>query len=85
MFSDVGTRKYHAAIAKPRTVTNTNGLLWHRLDRDRKRDIFVSVVLVGDVNVVTCPHIITNLNGKVPHDAAPLANEATIANGHNAF
>jgi hypothetical protein len=34
---------------------------------------------------VTGPHIIANLDGKVPDNSTPLANEATVANGHDAF
>ena len=74
MFSDIGTWKYDAAIAKPRTVTDTYGLLWHRLYRDRKSDIFVAVVLVGDVNIVTSPHVIANVNGEMANDSTPLAD-----------
>ncbi len=36
------------------------------------------MVLVGDVDVVTGPHIVADLDRQVPDDARPAADEASI-------
>ena len=55
----------------------------HRLLRDRPVDVLVAVVLVGDVHVVTRPHVVADLDREVPDDAAALADQASVADAHH--
>ena len=43
------------------------------------------MILVGDVHIVTCPDIITNLYGEVPNNARTFSDQATIPNRHNSI
>ena len=70
-------------MADPRSITDHDFPLGLYLTRDRGGDIFVTMVLVSDVNVMPSPHIVTNHNSKMTHDPAPPPNQTTIANTHN--
>ena len=78
MFADIGAWKYDASVAKPRSVTDAYRFFRHRLYRDGKSDVFVPMVLIGDVNVVSGPHVITDFDGKMAHDSTALPNQAPI-------
>jgi hypothetical protein len=41
------------------------------------------MILVRDVHVMACPHIVTNGDGEVTNDAASFSNEATISDLYN--
>ena len=41
------------------------------------------MVLIGDVHIVTSPHIVADLNGEMPNDAAPPSDQATVTYLHD--
>lgn len=83
MLADAGAREHYRAVADPRTVADHNFSLGLYLLGNRGRDVFVTVVLIGYVDVMSCPNIVTNLNSKMTDDPAPPPNQTTIANAHH--
>ena len=57
-------------------VTGRSGWLCCEIGR---LDVLVAVVLVGDVHVVARPDVVADLDRQVADDAAPLADEAAVA------
>jgi hypothetical protein len=41
------------------------------------------MVLVGDVYVMSCPHIMTNINSQVADYPASASNQTPVANAHD--
>ena len=47
---------------------------------NRDIDIVVAMILIGDVNVMTCPHIVTDVDRKVSDNSRTTTDQTTIAN-----
>jgi hypothetical protein len=41
------------------------------------------MVLVGDIDVMSSPNIVSNLNSKMANDPAPAPNQTTITDAHH--
>ena len=79
MLANRGSWKHDGAVAEPTAITNRHRLLGHRLLRNRDGEILITMVLIGDVHVMTGPNIVTDLNSEVANDSAALADQAAIA------
>ena len=79
MLADVRTWQHDAAVAKPSTVTNRHRSFGHDLHRDRQIEVFVPVILISDVDMVSSPHVVADLDPQVANNPTPLANEAPVA------
>ncbi len=63
---------------EPRPVADRHGTLRHHLLGDRQVRVGVAVVLIGDVDVVTGPHVVADHDLQVADDATPLADQASV-------
>ena len=78
---DRRARQHHRAVPEPRARPDAHGAGCRELLADRERDVFVAVVGVGDVDVMAGEHVVADLDREVPDDAAPLPDEAPVADG----
>jgi len=81
--SDGHARKDHRAVPQPRPGADGDRTLGLGLPRDRRGEILVSVVLVGDVDVVPGPYVVADRDGKVTHDSAVATDQATVPDRHH--
>lgn len=70
-------------MADPRSRADRYFALWHRLNRDGKVHVFVPVILVGDVHIVTRPHIISDADREMSDDSTSLADQTPVSNFHD--
>src|SRR4029078_7487324 len=80
---DAGPGEHDGAVAQPRAGAHDHRPLGHDLARDREPEGPVTVFLVGDVDVVAGPDVVPDLDREVPDDAAPLADQAAVADPHH--
>ena len=69
MFSDARSRKNDCPSTQPRTITYGDRSLNLRLLLYRNGYVFITMVLIGDVDMVPSPNIISDVNGEMPNDA----------------
>jgi hypothetical protein len=79
VFTDVRTRQHDAAMAQPGTVADRYWPFRHDLHGNREIEVFVAVILIGDVDMMAGPNVIADLDSQVTDDATPFTNEAPVA------
>ena len=67
----------------PYTITNCDRSLGLYLLRDRSAHVLVTVILVGDVDVVTRPDVIANIDTEMTDDSAPSSDQTPVTDSHN--
>lgn len=66
-------------MSNPGSIADRDSALWLSLTRDRHRDVRVTVILIGDVDVVSRPHVVSDLDREVTHDSAPAPNQTPVS------
>ena len=54
-----------------------------RLNRDRTLHIEISMVLIGDVDVMSGPHVVADVDSQMTDDSATAADEASITDANH--
>ena len=70
--------QHDRAVAEPAAVADRDRLVLPHLGPDRQVEVFVAVVLIGDVHVVAGPDVVADLDALVADDADALAERAAI-------
>ena len=83
MTSDRRPRQHDCSVTEPTAVADSHRFLGLRLNRDRTLDIDVTMVLIGDVDVMSRPHVVTDVDGQVTDDSTTTANEASITDANH--
>ena len=83
MSANPGSRQHDGAVSQPRTVSDRNGTLGHRLLGDRPGHVAIVMILIGDVDVVTGPDVVADIDLEMAHDAAAFSDQAAIANRYH--
>ena len=79
MAADARAGQHDRAVPEPGPGADRHRLVLPHLHADRQVDVFVAVVLVGDVHVVTGPDVVADLDALVADDADALAERAAVA------
>src|SRR5262245_41013321 len=78
MLADARAGQDDRAVPEPGAVADGHGFVGPHLHADRQVDVFVTVVLVGDVDVVAGPDVVADLDPFVADDADALAEHAAV-------
>ena len=79
MLTDVGPRQDHTSSTDPGSFTDDHHLLGLSLHRDGDINSLVSVILIGDVHMVSCPYVIANVYSQVTNNSATTTDKTSIA------
>jgi pantoate--beta-alanine ligase len=83
--TDPSAGQHHRSVPEPRSVSDDDRAFGHRLFGNGQTDVFVSVVLIGDVDVMARPHIVSDHDLEVPDDATALPDETAVTDPHDSI
>ncbi len=78
MSADCRAGQDDRTVTEPRVRADRDGLRRTELQSDRRIDVFISVVGIGDIDVMSRPDVVTDLDGKMAHDAASLSDNGPV-------